>query len=231
MFCEKCKSWELLEGDEFCSWCGEQVVHVQIRPQPLRLYLDPDPTKATVFSTTILKNTSAVPLSPSLERTPPWFKSAKLSKSVVQPNEQLDVFLDVDVTKLGGVLIKAGKLVFELAQTDAKKGNKLSKVVIDTEVWPAPQIIVKPLTVFSGRAQSIIQLQAELSSPVTIEAIAFDKPYFAFDGQLPVNLDVGDSSLPFQLNLPDQITNRTGSISFELKVNGLGACRFIKLSN
>lgn len=221
MVCENCKTWELLEGDEFCSWCGEKVVNVQLIPQPLRLYLDADPARGNVFSTTVLKNISAVPLSPRLESAPAWFKSAKLSKSLVQPDEHLDVFLEVDVTRLGGVLIKAGKLVFELAHAEANKENRLSKVVIDTEVWPAPQLTVKPLTVFSGRAHTEVLLQTELSSPVAIEAIAFDKPYLAFDGQLPVTLDIGDSALPFQLNLPEQITDRTTSMSFEFRVKGL----------
>lgn len=219
MLCKKCKTWELLDTDSYCSFCGEEVREVEVKQEPIRLYLDSK--KPSVYSATILKNLSPVPVGVKLDHSPAWFRSLRLSKPTIQPNEQLDVVMDIDVTKLGGVLLKEGKLVFAVSKADGHDDGGVSKIEIEVQALPLPQLDIKPLTVASGKAKAPVRLRVDVSSPITLDAIAFDPPFLMFDGLLPMELDVGESQLPFQMNLPQEVNKTQQTVKCELKVSGL----------
>ena len=222
MLCERCAVWEILEGDLRCSWCGLDQFGLDVKTN-LRLYVYPENPSANkgVTYRSVLRNLSRSRLTVSCEATPDWLLVSPPRTSVVEPGKSLDLALSADIQKLGGVTIREGTIVLAIAIANQESESRFDPVKVKVEVWPLPQINIKPLTVFSGSPSGRAEVDMEVWSPISIESVTFDPPYLLFD-EPGMELDVDDQHhLPVRLNLPGLIGSSTHSVSFSIKVVGL----------
>ena len=220
-YCKRCQIWEMLAGDLFCSWCGYEVTHLLVRERPVRLYVDPQ--KPTSLRTQILTNLSPVPVSLQCVSQPAWLDVIFPANLVVRPGEELSVLLDVDFNKLG-VVPGEDELIFEPTAVGGGSGG-FKDVKVKVLVWLAPpQVNILPLTAFTGRGAVKSGLEIEAGTEVSIESITFGSPYVSVDLPTPLELKEGDrSTLPVQLDLPDQQASQTHNIIYELRLEGYEA--------
>jgi hypothetical protein len=219
MWCNHCKKWELMEDDIYCSWCGNSIFQVKLLSDPIRLYVGSTNSNNNNITTGIVRNIGDNPLTLTCESKPAWL-SLSLPNTALQPEGQLEAILGVDTPKLGGISFKEGVLILRPSSSSAKKKGTLDDIKVKVEVWPLPQITIKPLIVFSGDA-SISKLNLELWSAITIEDIKFDPPLVTFADELPYNLDIGESSLSVRNSVPQNTLSSVQQVMLALKVKGL----------
>lgn len=220
MFCRNCTIWEILDQDIFCSWCSKPVFQLVARNKPIRLYLDAQ--KARTHAAHIVDNRSPIPVALECVDKPAWLKVSP-AKAVIKPDQPFNVSLDVDVKKLGGLLLQNGQLVFQPSAVNADKNNNFKNIEVEIQTWPAtPQVSILPLTVFTSKSPVKTQLRLDVMTEINIESITFNPPYIMLDGGPPWEIDtLGETPLPIQLILPPQIEFKKESLTYQMKIEGV----------
>ena len=134
MMCPRCKVWEILDGDNFCSWCGEKFTTFDVEIHP-HLFLQneyPPPAELSIRNRSLDRAIAVERIEPSVS----WIRTSDGTAFPlhVGPGSTATVELDIDPLSLTDDYHRAEILVHT---TDS--GSERA----DVEVVPAPDMAIR----------------------------------------------------------------------------------------